>query len=294
MKKLDMGNSDIANQVMIIGSGAVRAHPERGGTCQVVRIAGRNLLFDCGRCAVHNMSRFGIPVESIDEIYLSHLHFDHVCDLPMFMLLSWNNGRSRKLPIYGPKGTENFMEYGVREAYADDIRSRLMQGKNPEFLDWNVFEIREEGILREFSGVSITTLQTKHGGLDNHSFRIDSGDTRIVITSDTEPDPRLIEFCTGADLLIIECSGTKAFYETQSWGGWHMAPEDVGQLAREANVSRVVLKHLVIESFSEDPEISERMAETVRSIHTTGEVMVGKDGMQFEFNDHKSVRMTHG
>jgi len=103
-----------------------------------------------------------------------------------------------------------------------------------------------------------------------------------VITSDSEPDPRLIEFCRDADLMVVECSGTKEFYDTQAWGGWHMTPEDVGRIAREAGVKKVVLKHLVIESFSKDPDVSEKMAETIRSLHPDGEILVAEDGMLFD------------
>ena len=274
------------NSVMLVGSGAVRAHPYRGGTCQILTINGRNLLIDCGRNAVHNMSRFGKPVETIDEIYISHLHFDHVCDLPMLMLLSWNNGRSKRIPIYGPQGMRHFMDHWLRLAYADDIHSRTeLAKKNPEYLEWDVYEIAQEtGLVREANDFRIESLRTRHGGLDNHSFRIDVGETRIVITSDSEPDPRLAQFCQGADLLIIECSGTDEFYKTQTWGGWHMSPEYVGELARDACAGQVVLKHLVIESFTRDPEISQKMADTANAIHSKGKVFAGEDGMTFSFD----------
>lgn len=269
--------------VLLVGSGAVRAHPTRAATCQIVSVNGRNLLIDCGRGAVHNMSRFGVPVETIDEVYLSHLHFDHVSDLPMLLLLSWNNGRSHTMPVYGAVGTEHFLEHGLRQAYKDDIQSRVTKGgKDPAKLEWAVQEIRSEGVLRAEPGLTISTLRTKHGGLDNHNFRFDTPGARVVITSDTEPDPRLIGFAKGADLLIVECSGTKEFYQTQAWGGWHMTPEDVGALAREAGVKTVVLKHLVVESFSDDPQVSEKMAETVRGLFD-GEVLVGEDGMRFRY-----------
>jgi len=267
--------------VLLAGSGAVRAHPTRGGPCQVVSIDGRNLLFDCGRCAVHNISRFGLPVETMSEVYITHLHFDHVCDLPLMLLLSWNNGRAERLPVYGPQGIDAFLENGLRRAYADDIKSRLSHGKKLEGLAREAIEIAEEGRFRETDTFSIDALATKHGGLQNYSYRIDTPGLRIVLTIDSEPDPRLVDFCRGADLLVIECSGTKEFYATQAWGGWHMSPEDVGMIAREAGAKKVVLKHLVIESFLSDPNTSESMAEVIRSLHPEGEVLVGEDGMRF-------------
>ncbi len=266
--------------VLIAGSGAVRAHPTRGGPCYLVTIDGQNLLFDCGRCAVHNLSRFGVPVETISEVFITHLHFDHICDLPLLLLLSWNNGRDRRLPICGPKGIDGFLENGLRKAYVPDIESRVAHGKNRNHLEWDTMEIAKEGLVRESESFTIDTLATKHAGLINYNYRITTPSSRIVITSDSEPDPRLIDFCRGADLLLIECSGTKEFYDTQAWGGWHMTPEYVGHIAREAGVKKVILKHLVIESFSDDPNVSENMAEVVRSLHPEGETLVAEDGMR--------------
>ncbi|MBT3481397.1 MAG: MBL fold metallo-hydrolase [Opitutales bacterium] len=275
-------NKPSSPSVLIAGSGAVRAHPTRGGPCYLVTIDDQNLLFDCGRCAVHNLSRFGIPVESISETYITHLHFDHICDLPLMLLLSWNNGRSRHMPIFGPKGIGAFLENGLRQAYVADIKSRTAHGKSWDGLDWDTHEIAKEGLVRETDSFIIESLATKHAGLLNYNYRIKTPSSKIVITSDSEPDPRLIEFCRDADLMVVECSGTKEFYDTQAWGGWHMTPEDVGRIAREAGVKKVVLKHLVIESFSKDPDVSEKMAETIRSLHPDGEILVAEDGMLFD------------
>ena len=267
--------------VLIAGSGAVRAHPTRGGPCYVVSIDGQTLLFDCGRCAVHNISRFNIPVETVSEVYLTHLHFDHICDLPLLLLLSWNNGRTRTLPIVGPKGIAAFLESGLRQAYAADIKSRIEHSKkDPAHLEWTTTELTRESVVRETEAYKIDTLITKHAGLLNFSYRLTTADKIIVITSDSEPDPRLVDFCRGADLVLIECSGTKEFYASKAWGGWHMTPEDIGRMMREAGAKKVVLKHLVIESFSPDPNISESMAATIRTLHPTGEIVVSQDGMQ--------------
>jgi len=277
-----MSSSPIS--VQVIGSGAVRALPDRGGPSYLVTIDGRRLLFDCGRCAVHNLHRLGTPVESIDEIYITHLHFDHICDLPLLLLLSWNNGREARLPIYGPKGMSAFLENGVRQAYEADINSRIKHGNRVrEKLDWAATEITNEGLVYENATYRIDTLATAHAGLANWNFRITVGDKIIVITSDSEPDQRLVEFCRGADLMLVECSGTKAFYESVAFGGWHITPEDVGQITRDAGVKQVVLKHFVIESFSDVPDIAEKMADTVRGINPDAAVFAATDGLKFEF-----------
>ena len=269
--------------VLVAGSGAVRAHPTRGGPCYVVTIDGKNLLFDCGRCAVHNISRFSIPVETVSAVYITHLHFDHICDLPLLLLLSWNNGRTERMPVYGPKGIAGFLENGLRLAYTNDIKSRQGHGKNTDYLGWDTTELTQEGVVVETESYTIDTLVTKHGGLLNFNYRIRIADKIVVIMSDSEPDPRIVDFCRGANIVLIECSGTKEFFDTVPWGSWHTTPEQVGQLMRDAGAKKVVLKHLVIESFMDnDPNVSESMAYTIRTVYHDGEIFVGEDGMKFD------------
>jgi len=269
--------------VVVAGSGAVRALPDRGGPCYLVKIGDEKLVFDCGRSAVHNMCRMGFPVEEISRVFITHLHFDHISDLPLLLLLSWNNGRDIRLPIIGPQGLHHFLENGVRAAYVDDINSRIKHGNRERGkLDWALTEITRDGLCLETDAYKVAALATAHAGLRNYSYKITTADKIIVITSDSEPDPRLVEFCRDADLLLVECSGTKAFYDSVAFGGWHLTPEDVGRIARDAAVKKVVLKHFVIESFTADPHIAESMAETVRQLHPECEVFAGADGLRFD------------
>ena len=102
--------------------------------------------------------------------------------------------------------------------------------------------------MYEGDGLTVTALGTQHGHMPNHNFRFDAGGRRLVVTSDTEPAESLVPFCEGADLVVVECSDTEAFFKTVPWGAWHMQPETVANLAGRAGVKRVVLKHLVIEN----------------------------------------------
>ncbi len=69
----------------LLGSGAVRNNPRRGGPAQILQIEDEVLMFDCGRSACTNLARSGVSVEKIDRLFLTHLHFDHVTDIPYFV-----------------------------------------------------------------------------------------------------------------------------------------------------------------------------------------------------------------
>ncbi|NOY81054.1 MAG: MBL fold metallo-hydrolase [Kiritimatiellaeota bacterium] len=269
----------------LIGTGAVRANPARGGPGQLLELPdGRRLLFDCGRCTVGNLARLGFAAESVSHVFLTHLHFDHVCDLPYLVLLSWNNGRAGPLPVYGPPGTGEFLEHAVRAAYARDIGSRVAHGKSLDGLEWTVRTLAAEGTIAAWGNVEISVLRSSHAGLHNLNYRIDLPGRRIGITSDTEPDPRFAEFYRNADLLVCECSGTSAFLGDKPWGGWHMTPERVAALVNDAAVREVVLKHFVVEDFPGGEGAAEAMAESVRRL-TGAEVIAGCDGFRWSADD---------
>jgi len=276
-----MGTPGQSVSFVMVGSGAVRVNPNRAGPSQIVQVGERALLFDCGRCSVHNMVEFGYPVEEINDVFVTHLHFDHVCELPYFVLLSWNNGRAGRLHVHGPAGLNHFLHHAIQAAYEQDIRSRLGHGKDPAGLDLETVEIQGDGTLVDEEGLTLSSLATPHGEMLNLNYGIDAGGKRVVVTSDTQPSPELVGFCRGADLLVCECSGTSEFLLQQPWGGWHMTPETVAKLATGAEAKSVVLKHFVVENFTDDTEIAEKMAEGVRAGYG-GEVAVGHDGLRIE------------
>jgi len=264
-------------RVVLVGSGAVRANPKRGGPCQLIEVPGARIVVDCGRCAVANLARFGCPAESVTHALVTHLHFDHVCDLPYLLLLSWNNGRPKALPVFGPSGTAAFLEHAVRQAYRIDIASRTAHGKPVEGLEWAVTELADTGEAARIGDAVVACLRTPHAGLLNLNYRIDASGVRVVVTSDTQPSPALVDFCGGADLLVCECSGTSDFLADKPWGGWHMTPETVADLVGKAGIRRVVLKHFVVEDFPGGEGVPERMAEFI-SRETGVPTIAGWDG----------------
>jgi ribonuclease Z len=268
-------------RITTVGTGAVRVNPRRGGPCHLIEAQGLRIVVDCGRCAVHHLGQLGIQPESIDLVCITHLHFDHVCDLPLLALLGWNNGRETGLRVLGPVGTERFLHHAIDEAYTDDIASRLAHGKDPAGLRWTTTEIETDGRCHHAGELAVSCVHTPHAGLRNLNYRFELGNHHVVVTSDTNLTPELVHLCRNADLLVCECSGSKEFLASVPWGGWHMNPQTVARLAREANVAQVVLAHLVVEDWSTEPDIADQMASAVRRAFS-GPVAVATDGAVFE------------
>ena len=265
----------------LVGSGAVRANPGRGGPCQILSVGDSHILVDCGRSSVHSLSKMGYVIEDIQTVLVTHLHFDHICDLAHFILLGWNNGRTAPVRVFGPVGLKEYLEIGIRRAFRVDIETRLGHGKDPAGLSWDVTEITEDTTIDLGDDVGLTTLFTPHAGLANINYRFQIGGSVIAVTSDSQPVDALVGLFRKADLVVSECSGTSGFLQSVPWGGWHIWPERLGELCRDAGAKRVVLKHLVIEDWSSDSEVSRKMADTVAE--SSGiEATTGYDGLTVE------------
>lgn len=264
-------------RVVLLGSGAVRPVPGRDGPAQVVVVDGDPLLFDCGRSAVTNLRRAGIPPESVNHVFLTHLHFDHICDLPYFILVTWVIGREREAEVYGPVGTKEFVQRSVRGAYEEDLRSRFAHGRNPHGLDAQVTEVEAEGLVLTNDRYRVIATPVQHADIANLGYRVETSEGVVVVLGDVDRRQDLTEFVRGADLLLCECSGTREFLEHPSrpWGAWHMTPEAVAELATRAGVKKVVLKHFVME----DESAIAQMAEEVRR-RFAGRVHAGSDGLE--------------
>jgi len=267
----------MSTRVVLLGSGAVRPIPGRDGPAQVVVVDGNPLLFDCGRGAVTGLRRAGIQPETVNTVFLTHLHFDHVSDLPYFILSTWVIGRQREAEVFGPTGTRNFIENSVRRAYAEDLRTRFGHGRSEFGLHTTVTEVTDAGVAVTAQRYTVSAAPLVHADMQNLGYRVEASDGVVVVLGDVDRRQDLTEFVKGADVLLCECSGTKEFLEDPSrpWGAWHMTPAHVAGLATRAGVKRVVLKHFVME---DEPAIAS-MGDAVRE-GFAGEVLVGEDGLE--------------
>jgi ribonuclease Z len=97
-------------EVIILGTSSALPTSERYPTAQVLQVLGQFFLIDCGEGTQIQMRKNNISLQSINQIFISHLHGDHYFGL--FGFLSSVNllGRTKKLEIFGPKGLKKIIE----------------------------------------------------------------------------------------------------------------------------------------------------------------------------------------
>jgi len=97
--------------VTILGSNSAIPTPERFPTAQVLNVHERFFLIDCGEGTQIRLRKFGVNISRINNVFISHLHGDHVFGL--FGLLSTYTllGRKKELHIHAHRDLEASLEH---------------------------------------------------------------------------------------------------------------------------------------------------------------------------------------
>jgi ribonuclease Z len=237
-------------EICFLGTGAPWPDPERGSSAILIDVGNARLLFDCGRACVQQMARVGVEPASVTHCFLTHGHYDHVADYALLVLTSWRFGRRHRLQVYGPPGTIAMSDALFNEAYKIDIAARKTLKKSDAEPDINidVHEMRD-GRVAEGEGWRVQAVEVAHWPIPlSLGFVVEGDGKRIFFSGDTAPCEAVRKAASGADLLIHE-----AMYFPAGSGHYrsHSHPQAVGQLAREAEVTRLVLTHLQPETREE-------------------------------------------
>lgn len=91
-------------RLIITGTGGPLADPKRFGPSQIILIDDKKLAFDRGYGFVRQLVNLGIRPSEVDHLFITHMHYDHVCDLPSLLFTAWHETPRKRLQIYGPEG----------------------------------------------------------------------------------------------------------------------------------------------------------------------------------------------
>ena len=239
-------------RVIFLGTGTPRPDIERFSQSILVESGNERLLFDVGRGAVIRMSQANIPIQDIDKVFLTHLHSDHVLGMPDLIMTGWIYQRSKKLNIFGPIGTKDFI-YHIKKTFDEDVKIRTVppEGHSLSGLNTEVFEI-EEGLIYKNGDLKVYAFEVDHGGGVKHGFgfKITNGDQTIIISGDTNLSRNLIENAKDCDLLIHEIAGApKSVIEknpkVKGLMNYHTTVEEMATILNETKPRLTILTHVL-------------------------------------------------
>jgi len=292
--------------VYLIGSGGPMNNQTRVAPCIAVMCAGEFFLFDVGPGSYRNVDLMRLPTPYLSAIFLTHFHSDHIGDLGEANVLSCANGRTKPLDIYGPEGVEKVVN-GFIMAYEQDTKYRNdhhgdevfnLKAAIPISKTIKLQDPKERELVFDKEGLKIYAFEVDHSPVTPAlGYRIEYRGNVVAITGDTIKTENLVKHCKNADILFSEAISfemidnalvalekrnlTRAVKIMKDIKDYHMSPVIAAELAKEAEVKKIVYVHVV--PALQNEKIEQMFLKGVSDVFT-GEIVLGKDMMKFRLN----------
>ncbi|MBU7006532.1 MBL fold metallo-hydrolase [Phosphitispora fastidiosa] len=222
--------------------------------CQLVMLIDDDYLLETGDGALRNINAFGVDLNNIKRIMISHKHSDHFIGI-VHVLFDMMNVRNRKEPleIIGPQGIEKATR-GLMSLCELPVANDEQRGYQLIF--------RELGNSEAFD--DIQTVKGEHPS-EAHAYRITRNGKSIFYNGESSYTDEVIKLAQGADLFISTVVVTEPH-------DFHISPAELGRAATAAGVKRLAVVHWPTE-YEERKDDFKKLIEE----HFAGEVIVPDD-----------------
>jgi len=251
------------------------------------------MLFDCGEGTQRQMLGTSIGFGKDTSIFVTHMHTDHLNGIfGLLQTMSLNN-REKAVHIYGPDGIENFVRQGMEllrvelsfELGVHTIDEGVVLERPQYFVKASrakhsvtsyaylveerprpgLFNPKKAAALHIPKGELWSTLQ-KGESITIEKKKVNPSDVmgqtrpgrKVGISGDTMPSRKLIDFFTGADLLIHD-STYSLQHKDKAIENMHSTAHDAATVARSAKVDLLVLNHFSARYNDVTPLLEEAM-----------------------------------
>ncbi|MBI2724055.1 MAG: MBL fold metallo-hydrolase [Chloroflexi bacterium] len=254
-------------ELVLLGTGSPLPNPDRCGAGQAVVTPSARVLVDCGWGIARRAFAAGLMPPRIDALCLTHLHSDHITDIPDLLIMRWTGGATQPLRVFGPEGTQATID-GFLAGVAHDIayrRAHHGDKLSARGVDCDVTEVpatADATPVAAMDGLTIEAFEVDHFPVvPALGYRFRHEGKTLVMSGDTKPCENLVRAAKGADLLLCEAmnidmfrgnaqrlaaagqTNTAALLEDAT--EYHSTTLQVAAMARDAGVARLLLSHIM-------------------------------------------------
>jgi ribonuclease Z len=261
----ELGQDEI--RVTMLGSGDPYVKSSQASASILIEVGNKEkdvFFFDLGSGALRNFTGLKLPLNSAYKVFLTHLHADHVGDMPAFVWSFAKSGRSVPVELWGPAGATK--ELGT-ESYAKNLM--LAHAWDTEAMKTHPCKSGATIIATEFpcvkptkiyerNGVVISSFPAKHMIAGPVGLRLDYNGRSIVYSGDTTPNDNLqVASKAGVDLLIHETFPDAATFAKKAnvplvaakkmLSNLHTSPDMAGKIFKQTGARMSVIFHLAVD-----------------------------------------------
>jgi ribonuclease Z len=284
-------------QVTILGNASGGPFHGRHYTAQVLKVDNQVFILDCGEGTQMQVYRFRLKIDRCRQIFISHLHGDHVFGL-MGLLTNWSlKKRSEALDIFSPPGLQELVEttlrlcavrmsYPLRFHAVDAGRSAKVY-ENSKVEVWSIpldhrspttgWLFREKPKPRKLIQEKIEAYAIPYALLPGikagqdlllpNGHRVPNADLSTApppprsyaFCSDTAPSDQVAALVQGVDLLYHEATFTAA-HLAEAAISYHSTAAQAAEIARRAGAKRLLLGHFSGRYADEQQHLAEATA----------------------------------
>jgi ribonuclease BN (tRNA processing enzyme) len=219
-------------KLTVVGCGDAFGSGGRLQTSYHVESAGTRFLIDCGATTLIGLNRLGIDPNTIETIFISHLHGDHYAGLVWWLLHAQHVAkRSVPLTIIGPPKIEARFEKAAEALFPGSAAV-------PRRFDMRFRELTRDAPL-EVGPVRVSAFEVEHpSGAPSHALRFELPGKVLAFTGDTQWTETLVPAGRNADLYIMEC------YMPEGAPRFHLSWERIASELDRIGAKRVMLTHM--------------------------------------------------
>ncbi|HII15686.1 MAG TPA: ribonuclease Z [Nanoarchaeota archaeon] len=262
-------------EITFLGTGSMVPTVQRNHCSFLLAYRDEAILFDCGEGTQRQLRKAKVSPAKITKILITHWHGDHVLGLPGLVQTMAACEYSGTLEIYGPVGSQAFFDRMFSSFVLDArIKVRVIEVKQGVFFENEFFSLEAAPARHSAYCVAyaftekdrrrINTDYLKKFGLQQHPIlkelqngrditwkgsAIKADDATFVVKgkkiayiTDTLLCSSLVGIAQNADLLVCEATLADDMKDKAAISK-HMTSSQAASIARDANVTKLVLTH---------------------------------------------------
>jgi len=240
--------------LQVLGSGGPELNDQRASTSYLIWLDNKAIvMIDAGGGSSYNFEKSGASFNDIKAIAFTHFHVDHSAEFSAYVKHSYFSRRQKDLLVFGPEGND-FMpstsEF-IDALFANDgvfpyLNDHINESSNGRYLlkphNVSLKETLSEYVIDDELKLSATPVH--HGPLAAVAWRVDIAGCSITFSGDmSNKYNTLATLAKNSDILVAHNAIPQN--ANQFALNLHMPPSEIGKIAKQANVKKLILSHLM-------------------------------------------------